>query len=179
MLEFYKALILIVDALIYFPGSIQDFREREVSDVYLYLPYFSYLALFFLYGIKILFLSLLMVTVTLPLIYYMYKKNLLAEGDLIGFPSVFSQFFAFYLLATYLALVTSIDLLAVYLRKGGLKVSKDKLNSEDLSKWLKSGDEVYQYGVPLIGYVYLSCFLSDLTYLALVLIFHLNFLPFL
>jgi hypothetical protein len=36
----YIALILIV-AMLFIPGAIEDFRKREVDDVFIFMPYIS------------------------------------------------------------------------------------------------------------------------------------------
>ena len=93
--------------------SLDDFREREVHDFFLFLPYVSFLATFML-SFKAGLLATILGTFTFTIAFVLYKKKLLAEGDVIGAPLLFSFPFALEYVSFSLVIVSTIHIAYSY-----------------------------------------------------------------
>ena len=177
------ALILIV-AVLYVPGAIEDFRKREVDDVFIFMPYISYVITYALFGTMIVVVGLFMAAVIAIASYLLYRYNYIASGDLLGLPAIFSAIYALNFIAVFISLITAFDLYRVYIKKKGLKVKRDSIEKREKNFWLPVKDklrktsedpsendkktESYEYGVPLLGYAFLACFFSLVSYAVIV-----------
>jgi len=179
----YIALILIV-AMLFIPGAIEDFRKREVDDVFIFMPYISYIITYALFGVIIVAAGLFMATIIAIASYLLYRYNYIAIGDLLGLPAIFSAIYALNFIAIFISLITAFDLYRVYIKKKGFKVKRNNIEMHEKNFWLpvkekqmktskepRENDkktESYEYGVPLLGYAFLACFFSLIAYAATV-----------
>jgi len=95
--------------------SLEDFKQREVHDFFLFLPYVTFLATFFL-SFKAGILATILGTFAFAIAFVLYKKNLLAEGDVIGAPLLFSFPFALEYIAFALVIVSTLHIAYSYLK---------------------------------------------------------------
>ena len=95
--------------------SLEDFREREVHDFFLFLPYVTFLATFML-SFKAGILATILGTFAFTIAFVLFKKNLLAEGDVIGAPLLFSFPFALEYISFALIIVSSLHITYSYLK---------------------------------------------------------------
>ncbi len=178
MQEALKIALIAVTALFYLPGAIEDFLHREVDDVFIFLPYLSYIVTYFIFGLRVALFGAFMGIIIGIASYIMFRYDYIASGDLLGLPAIFSAMYVLDFLPAFLSIITIFDLTRIYLRKKGLKIKKDKIKSEEEKFWLPekqksennekqddSKTEFYQYGVPLLGYAFLAYFLSVVLYL--------------
>ena len=93
--------------------SLEDFREREVHDFFLFLPYVTFLATFML-SFKAGILATILGTFSFASAFVLYKKKLLAEGDVIGAPLLFSFPFALEYISFALVIVSTIHIAYSY-----------------------------------------------------------------
>jgi len=84
--------------------SFEDFKQREVHDFFLFIPYVTFLTTFML-SFKAGILATILGTFLFIITFVLYKKKMLAEGDVIGAPLLFS--FPFVLEYIAFALLTS------------------------------------------------------------------------
>jgi Flp pilus assembly protein protease CpaA len=112
----YIALILIV-AMLFIPGAIEDFRKREVDDVFIFMPYISYIITYALFGVIIVAAGLFIATIIAIASYLLYRYNYIAIGDLLGLPAIFSAIYALNFIAIFISLITAFDLYRVYKKK--------------------------------------------------------------
>ena len=102
-------------AFLFLPMSLEDFREREVHDFFLFLPYVSFIATFIL-SFKAGLLATILGTFVFAIAFILYKKKLLAEGDVIGAPLLFSFPFALEYISFSLVIVSTIHIAYSYLK---------------------------------------------------------------
>jgi len=93
--------------------SLEDFKQREVHDFFLFLPYVTFLSTFFL-SFKAGILSTILGTFAFTIAFVLFKKNLLAEGDVIGAPLLFSFPFALEYIAFALVIVSTFHIAYSY-----------------------------------------------------------------
>lgn len=178
MQEALKIALIAITAIIYLPGAIEDFLHREVDDIFIFLPYLSYIVTYFIFGIRVALFGVFMGIIIGIASYILFRYNYIASGDLLGLPAIFSAVYVLDFLPVFLSIITIFDLMRVYLKKKGLKIKKDKIKNEEKKFWLpekqgsennekqdNSKTEFYQYGVPLLGYAFLAYFLSAVLYL--------------
>ncbi len=170
-------LILIAISLSYLPVAYQDFKERMVSDVYLVLPYVSFLVTLYIMNYRAI-PYIAMAVLLLAAGWILYKKGLLASGDVVALPLIFSSAYAFEYVAIMIMFVFIIHI-TWFVSKNGMKFNRQvngNIAKKD-SKWLPvkvngqaiSGniDSLYDklndednveetYGVPLAGYIALG-----------------------
>ena len=96
--------------------SLEDFREREVHDIFLFLPYITFLTTFML-SLKAGLLVTILGTFVFGVAFVLYKKKLLAEGDVIGAPLLFSFPFALEYIALALVIVSTLHIAYSYLKR--------------------------------------------------------------
>ncbi|MGC8557579.1 MAG: hypothetical protein ACP5NC_01110 [Nitrososphaeria archaeon] len=178
-------LVLIVVSLIYMPMVYQDFKERMVADIYLALPYISFIVTFYIMGYLALpYLAMSAALGVLAII--MYKKGLLAIGDVIAMPLIFSSAYAIRYTVAMIAIVFFIHM-AWFVSKNGIKFNRrvSGIEAKKDIKWIPvkvdgqtvegSIDNLYQklddksivdetYGVPLAGYIALGNMLGIIIY---------------
>ncbi len=178
MQEALRIALIAISAIFFLPGAIEDFLSREVDDVFIFLPYFSYIITYFVFGLNVALIGALMAAIMGLACYIMFKYDYIASGDLLGLPAIFSAIFASEFLVAFLSLITISDLLRVYLKMKGLKIKKDNLENNEKKFWLPekkdsennestndtSQNKFYQYGVPLLGYAFLAYFLTVILY---------------
>ncbi len=178
-------LMLIAISALYFPIAYQDFKERMVADIYLFLPYISFIVTLYMmnyYAIPYIALAALLMLVGVIL----YKKGLLATGDVIAMPLIFSSAYAIKYVAIMIALVFGIHMI-MFISKNGMKFNrrvKGDIAKQD-SKWIPvkidgqnvrdSIDDLYKklndqnvvdetYGVPLAGYIAMGNMIGVIIY---------------
>jgi len=95
--------------------SLEDFKEREVHDFFLFIPYVSFLATFIL-SFKAGLLATILGTFALVVAFVLHKKKLLAEGDVIGAPLLFSFPFALEYISFVLVIVSTLHIAYSYLK---------------------------------------------------------------
>jgi hypothetical protein len=93
--------------------SFEDFRKREVHDFFLFLPYVTFLATFML-SLKAGILATILGTFAFTIAFVLFKKNLLAEGDVIGAPLLFSFPFALEYISFALVIVSTLHIVYSY-----------------------------------------------------------------
>ena len=113
-MTFPKFLLFFV-TLLFLPMSFEDFREREVHDFFLFLPYVSFLATFIL-SFKAGILATILGSFAFTIAFVLFKKKLLAEGDVIGAPLLFSFPFALEYISFALVIVSTIHIAYSYLK---------------------------------------------------------------
>jgi len=111
----FSKLFLFFIALTFLPMSLEDFREREVHDFFLFLPYISFLATFIL-SFKAGLLATILGSFAFLVTFVLHKKKLLAEGDVIEAPLLFSFSFALEYIAFALVIVSTIHIAYSYLK---------------------------------------------------------------
>jgi len=178
-------LMLIAVSLTYMPMVYQDFKERMVADIYLALPYISFIITLYIMGYLALpFLA--MSTILGVLATIMYKKGLLAIGDVIAMPLIFSSAYALRYIVPMIAIVFCIHM-AWFVSKNGMKFNRkvSGIEAKKDIKWIPvkvdgqvvegSIDSLYEklddksvvdetYGVPLAGYIALGNMLGIIIY---------------
>ncbi len=179
-------LILIALSLSYLPVAYQDFKERMVSDVYLVLPYVSFLATLYIMNYRAIpYIAMTVLLLVVGGIFY--KKGLLASGDVMALPLIFSSAYAIKYVVIMIALVFIIHT-AWFISKNGMEF-KRQINgaiAKKDSKWIPvkvngkavSGDidSLYDklndadvvdetYGVPFAGYIALGNTLGIMLFL--------------
>ncbi len=155
----------LVSGVLFLPGAVEDFRYREVHDLFLILPYASYFALYLISGLFALELSLLLASVFFVMLFMINRAGYVAIGDVLGLPSIFSIFYAVPFLILFFPLTALIDLSFYYYRSRGSSGKSGENNGRFMIKSRKNGK--YEYGVPLVGYAYAAAFLSSLAYVVL------------
>jgi len=103
-------------AFLFLPMSLEDFREREVHDFFLFLPYVSFLATFML-SFKAGLLATILGAFVFIVTFVLYKQKLLAEGDVIGAPLLFSFPFALEYISFALVIVSTLHIAYSYLKR--------------------------------------------------------------
>ena len=93
--------------------SLEDFKQREVHDFFLFLPYVTFLVTFFL-SFKAGILATILGTFAFAIAFFLFKKNLLAEGDVIGAPLLFSFPFALEYISFALVIVSTLHIAYSY-----------------------------------------------------------------
>jgi len=175
------AIILIV-AMLFIPGALEDFKKREVEDVFIFMPYISYIVTYALFGVMTVVVGLFIAAIIIIVSYFLYRYNYIASGDLLGLPAIFSAIYALNFIAIFISLITAFDLFKVYIKKKGLKVKRNSIEEHEKNFWLPVNrkqknisegpsvndkmTESYEYGVPLLGYAFLACFFSLIAYVA-------------
>lgn len=181
----YIYLMLIAVSLTYLPMVYQDFRERMVADIYLILPYVSFIITLYIMGyFAVPYLALSAVLGVVAAI--LYKKGLLATGDVIAMPLIFSSPYAIRYIVAMVGLVFSIHMIW-FISKNGIKFNRQvngSIAKKDV-KWIPvkvdgqavngSIDNLYKklddesqveetYGVPLAGYIALGNMIGIIIY---------------
>jgi len=95
--------------------SLEDFREREVHDFFLFLSCVTFLATFIL-SFKAGILATILGTFLFIITFVLFKKKLLAEGDVIGAPLLFSFPFTLEYIALALEFVSTLHIVYSYLK---------------------------------------------------------------
>ncbi|MDG6927666.1 MAG: hypothetical protein JRN01_04305 [Nitrososphaerota archaeon] len=163
----------------------QDFRDRTVADIFLVLPYVSFIATLFIMGYLALpFLALSAVLGVAAII--LYRRGLLATGDVIAMPLIFSSAYALWYVIPMVALVFAIHM-AWFVSKNGTKFNRqvNGVTAKRDVKWIPVKvdgqvvndpiDDIYRklddgslvdetYGVPLAGYIALGSMLGIMIY---------------
>ena len=93
--------------------SLEDFKEREVHDLFLFPPYVTFLATYML-NFKAGLLATILGAFALVVTFVLYKKKMLAEGDVIGAPLLFSFPFALEYISFALVIVSTIHITYSY-----------------------------------------------------------------
>jgi hypothetical protein len=180
--------MLIAVSLTYLPMIYQDFKERMVADIYLALPYISFIVTFYFMGYLVLpYLAMSAALGVLAII--MYKRGLLAIGDVIAMPLIFSSAYAIRYTVAMIAIVFCIHM-AWFVSKNGIKFNRrvSGIEAKKDIKWIPvkvdgqavegNIDSLYEklddnsvvdetYGVPLAGYIALGNMLGIIIYSAL------------
>jgi len=120
--------------------SLEDFKQREVHDFFLFLPYVTFFATFML-SFKAGILATILGTFAFIITFVLYKKNLLAEGDMIGAPLLFSFPFALEYITFALVIVSTLHIAYSYLK------TKDTNH------------------LPLVGYIGLAIFIGVICFM--------------
>ena len=120
--------------------SLEDFKQREVHDFFLFLPYVTFFATFML-SFKAGILATILGTFAFIITFVLYKKNLLAEGDMIGAPLLFSFPFALEYITFALVIVSTLHIAYSYLK------TKDANH------------------LPLVGYIGLAIFIGVICFM--------------
>jgi len=106
-MNFYIFLFFVV--LLFLPMSLEDFKEREIHDFFLFLPYVTFFATFML-SFKAGILATILGAFAFTIAFVLFKKKLLAEGDVIGAPLLFSFPFALEYISFALVIVSTIHI---------------------------------------------------------------------
>jgi len=120
--------------------SFEDFKQREVHDFFLFIPYVTFLATFML-SFKAGILATILGTFVFIITFVLYKKKLLAEGDVIGAPLLFSFPFALEYISFALVIVSTIHIAYSYVK------------TKDLNH------------LPLVGYIGLAVFTGVICFM--------------
>jgi hypothetical protein len=135
-------LVLFLVSLIFLPMAIEDFKDRSVHVFFLFLPYVSF-ALPFLISTYMGILSLVMASVLFLAATTLHKLNMLASGDVIVAPLVFSMPFALTYIIIAFLVIANVHIAYTYAMRG------------DINK------------LPLVGYIGLAEFVGVLCFLLL------------
>ena len=164
MLNIYIRIGILAASLLYIPGAIEDFRDRYIWDYYLLAPYVVYAITFFAVSIMVFVKYALIAVGFFALLYFMhkYKPSWVGMGDVMGLPAMFAQAFDYRLFLVFFVAVTAIDVLRVYFKYGGVVLRA--IPEGERVKWLPYDDGKFMYGVPMVGYAYLACFLASVAY---------------
>jgi len=120
--------------------SLEDFREREVHDFFLFLPYVTFLATFIL-SFKAGLLATILGAFAISIAFVLFKKKLLADGDVIGAPLLFSFPFALEYIFFALVIVSTIHIAYSYAK------------TKDINH------------LPLVGYIGLAVFTGVICFM--------------
>jgi len=120
--------------------SLEDFREREVHNFFLFLPFVTFIATFIL-SFKAGILATILGAFAFIIAFVLYKKKLLAEGDVIGAPLLFSFPFALEYVSFALVIVSIIHIAYSYAK------------TKDVNH------------LPLVGYIGLAVFTGVLCFM--------------
>ncbi|MEM0097759.1 MAG: hypothetical protein QW338_04770 [Conexivisphaerales archaeon] len=153
---------LIAVSLTYLPMAYQDFKDRMVSDVYLALPYVSFIVT--MYALPYLAMSAVLGVAAAIL----YKRGLLAIGDVAAAPLIFSSGIWYVIVA--IVLVFGFHM-AWFISKNGMKFNR-QVNVDTAKKDIKwipgelngKGLVDETYGVPLAGYIALGNMIGIIAY---------------
>jgi len=133
-------LVLFLVSLTFLPMAIEDFKYRSVHVLFLFLPYVAFV-LPFLISTYIGILSLFMASVLFLAAETLHKLNMLASGDVIVAPLVFSMPFALTYIIIAFLVIANVHIAYVYAMRG------------DINK------------LPLVGYIGLAEFVGALCFL--------------
>ncbi|MEM4099027.1 MAG: hypothetical protein QXW57_04690 [Candidatus Micrarchaeaceae archaeon] len=156
---------LIAVSLTYLPMAYQDFKDRMVSDVYLALPYVSFIVtIYTMYALPYLAMSAVLGVAAAIL----YKRGLLAIGDVAAAPLIFSSGIWYVIVA--IVLVFGFHM-AWFISKNGIKFNR-QVNADTAkkdAKWIPGepndkGLVNETYGVPLAGYIALGNMIGIIAY---------------
>jgi len=184
-------LVLIAFSILYFPIAYQDFKERMVSDVFIFLPYISFIVTLYMLGYRII-PYIISAAILAFAGAFLHKRGFLASGDVMAMPLIFSSAYAIEYVIIMTAAVFGIHMI-LFISKNGMKfnrrVSGDVAKRD--TKWIPvkidgqvvegSIDEIYEklseknvvdetYGVPLAGYIAMGNMLGVIIYSILVAI---------
>ena len=135
-------LVLFLVSLLFLPMAIEDFKDRSVHVFFLFLPYVSFV-LPFLISTYMGILSLVMASVLFLTAETLHKLNMLASGDVIVAPLIFSMPFALTYIIIAFLVIANVHIAYTYAMRG------------DINK------------LPLVGYIGLAEFVGALCFLLL------------
>jgi len=133
-------LVLFLVSLLFLPMAIEDFKDRSVHVFFLFLPYVSFV-LPFLISTYMGILSLVMASVLFLAAETLHKINMLASGDVIVAPLIFSIPFALTYIIIAFFVIANVHIAYTYVMCG------------DINK------------LPLVGYIGLAEFVGALCFL--------------
>ena len=133
-------IVLFLVSLLFLPMAIEDFKDRSVHVFFLFLPYVSFV-LPFLISTYMGILSLVMASVLFLATEILHKLKMLASGDVVVAPLIFSMPFALtYIIISFLV-IANVHIAYTYAMRG------------DINK------------LPLVGYIGLAEFVGALCFL--------------
>ncbi|MEM3197859.1 MAG: hypothetical protein QW431_07965 [Conexivisphaerales archaeon] len=163
----------------------QDFKDRMVADIYLALPYVSFIVtIYIMYYLALPYLAMSAALGGTAAI--LYKRGLLATGDVVAMPLIFSSAYAIWYVIVAIALVFSFHMMW-FISKNGTKFNRQvngNIAKKDV-KWIPvkvdgvaindTIDNLYKklddkslvdetYGVPLAGYIALGNMIGIIAY---------------
>jgi len=133
-------LVLFLVSLLFLPMAIKDFKDRSVYVFFLFLPYVSFV-LPFLISTYMGILSLFMASVLFLAAETLHKLNMLASGDVVAAPLIFSMPFALTYIIIAFLVIANVHIAYTYLMRG------------DMNK------------LPLVGYIGVAEFVGALCFL--------------
>jgi len=135
-------LVLFLVSLTFLPMVIEDFKDRSVYVFFLFLPYVAFVLPFFI-SIRLGIISVALGAVIYIASELLHELKMLATGDVIAAPLIFSMPFVLNYNIIALIVIASAHIAYVYARHGNI----NKL--------------------PLVGYIGLAEFVGALCFLLL------------